>query len=220
MDAYGADDDYDDTLEAAASRIQATRRGVLARKETKELRAAAQKELAAPSQSLTTALATMLASRSGVMATADGMGWACCRLRACGLRLAGSLDALAALAALTNVDLSDNRLTSLAGLEALPQLSTLTCRENMLSGVLDFPAAGTAAAAGGVSAPSSLRHADLRDNRIAGAISLPVDASGRRVGVEAHTRLETLLLDNNQLRSLRELRPLRSHVDSAEIAYR
>ena len=41
---------------------------------------------------------------------------------------------------------------------------------------------------------SRLRHADLRSNAIAGAVSLPPpDARGRPIGVAAHGQLETLL---------------------------
>jgi hypothetical protein len=60
--------------------------------------------------------------------------------------------------------------------------------------ILDFPAP-----AGG----SCLRLADLRNNGIAGAVSLPPDGQGRPIGVDAHGALETLRLDSNQLRSLR-----------------
>ena len=91
-------------------------------------------------------------------------------------------------------------MISLEGLEFLPRLSSLICRGNRLQGVLDFPCPEGAHGLAGVSV---LRHADLRNNAISGAISLPVSAGGRPIGVDAHLRLETLLLDHNKLRSLR-----------------
>lgn len=191
-------------LEAAASRIQAVRRGVLAREESKALRASENNAFAA-SATLTSELAASLTK--GLALNSNGTGWACLHLNASGMNLAGSLTAMggpASLTSLTNVNLSDNRLTSLEGLEELPMLSTLVCRNNRLQAVLDFPASFF------VATPSRLMHADLRDNRIAGAISLPRDALGRPVGVDAHTRVEVLLLDGNRLRSLRGLEALRS----------
>lgn len=65
---------------------------------------------------------------------------------------------------------------------------------------LDRPAAHLRAVdAGG----SRLRYADLSDNSISGAVSLPIAADGRARGVDAHAYLESMLLDGNQLRSLR-----------------
>ena len=58
---------------------------------------------------------------------------------------------------LTSVDVSHNRLRTLAALSALPRLSSVKARCNMLSAALDFhPKAG-----------SALRHADLSANCIA-----------------------------------------------------
>ena len=111
--------------------------------------------------------------------------------------LSGSLAAgLSQLPQLTSVDISDNRLLTLEGLETLPRLSSLICRGNRLQGVLDYPAPA-------VQGGSLLRHADLRHNLISGAVSLPPDSLGRPIGVDAHGALETLLLDGNKLRSLR-----------------
>jgi hypothetical protein len=120
------------------------------------------------------------------------------------MRLAGSLHGTSARALrhVTTIDLSDNRLLSLSGLEGLPCLATLICRRNRLQGVLDYRAPR---GFGG----SRLRHADLRNNAISGAVSLPPPEDGGdvsvAVGVAAHGSLETLLLDGNKLRSLRGL---------------
>eukprot|EP00900_Chrysochromulina_parva_P016450 jgi/Chrpa1/24806/Chrysochromulina_OHIO_Genome00004506-RA len=185
------------TDDEAAAAIQSRIRGRHARAQTSHR--AAQRASARiddePSIPFTADLAKQLAEAGGVGASANGMHVVCPRLVATGHKLAGSLrTALRGLPHLTAVDLSDNRLTSLAGLEALPLLNSLVCRNNRLMGVLDYraPALG-----------SRLSSADLRDNAIAGAVSLPPDAEGHAVGIEVHTQLETLLLDGNRLRSLR-----------------
>lgn len=185
----------DDEQAYAATRIQAARRGRMARDELARKR---HDDRLAPAQSLTVELANKSAHTLAL--TPDGLGWACKCLAAVGLRLGSLADGLAHLPSLTSVDLSDNRLISLEGLEFLPRLSSLICRGNRLQGVLDFPCP---AGAHGLAGLSVLRHADLRNNAISGAISLPVSAGGRPIGVDAHLRLETLLLDHNKLRSLR-----------------
>ena len=68
-----------------------------------------------PSQTLTADLAKSRASR--LAPTADGLSFAYTVLDVGGLRLAGSLDALGTLPSLIHLDLSDNRLSSLEGLE-------------------------------------------------------------------------------------------------------
>lgn len=147
----------------------------------------------ASSRTLTAELAISCAC--DMKPTALGLSWAHARLEASSMRLTGSLAAgLSGFEHLTAVNLSDNRLSSLRGLEALPMLSTLEAHTNRLLGVLDFaaPASG-----------SRLRHANLRNNAITGAVSLPADTAERPVGVDAHTWLEVLLVDHNQIRSLR-----------------
>jgi Leucine-rich repeat (LRR) protein len=194
---YYFDEEDDDAvaMDHAAMRIQAARRGKLARNQVAKKRHG---DRLASGQSLTPEIAAKYAHT--LAATPDGLGWACKCLTAVGVRLNSLADGLARLPNLTSVDLSDNRLISLEGLELLPRLSSLVCRGNRLQGVLDFPCP---AGLHGLPGVSLLRHADLRHNAISGAISLPVDASGRAVGVDAHPALETLLLDHNKLRSLR-----------------
>jgi len=198
-DWCGAEDEEAELLDAAAVRIQAARRGKRARSEAKLLKSGDHMQ---PSQTLT--LELVKDRTSGVAPTADGMGFACSRLDASGLRLAGTLRGVSALRHLSTVDLSDNRLVSLSGLEGLPALSVLVCRRNRLLSVLDFPAPRGLVG-------SRLRHADLRNNAIAGAVSLPPSdggANSRPMGVAAHGHLETLLVDDNKLRSLRGLASL------------
>ena len=178
--------------EEAAASIQATIRGRNARAEMTQRRAVADE----PSEPFTADVARVCAAASGVGATPDGARVACARLVATGRRLAAAslTAALGSLPYLTSVDLSDNHLTTLDGLDGLPSLHSLTCCRNRLVCALDFAAPATG---------SRLRTADLRENLISGAVSLPADASGRPLGVDAHPRLETLLLDGNRLRSLR-----------------
>jgi hypothetical protein len=127
----------------------------------------------------------------------QGLRVAGTKLSATGRRLTGSLrGTLGKVPHLTALDLSDNRLASLAGLESLPALSSLVVRGNRLMGVLDYPCPRSG---------SRLRHADLRENVIAGAVSLPADDEGRARGLDAHPRVETLHVDDNRLRSLRGL---------------
>ena len=195
-DWYAGDDD-DAEVEEAAVRIQAAMRGKAARKENGAAAEGTQRMV--PSQEISLKL---LKPRASALApTADGLGFAHTKLDATNMRLAGSLTKLRALNQLRIVDLSDNRLLSLEGLEHLPRLSVLLCRRNRLTGVLDFPAPPGLVRG----ATSCLRHADLRGNAISGAVSLPALSDGRPVGVEAHAALEVLLLDDNQLRSLRGL---------------
>ena len=191
------ENEVDEILDAAATRIQAVRRGTAARKQQKK------GDFMEPSQGFSVEL--VKSRLTGLAPTADGLGFACTKLDASGLRISGGLSAVSSLKHLSTVDLSDNRLSTLSGLEGLPQLAVLVCRGNRLQGVLDFPAPRTG---------SCLRSADLRSNSISGAISLPPPtpppenggaSSTKRMGVEAHTRLEELLLDENQLRSLRGL---------------
>lgn len=185
FDALLTDEDH------AASAIQARYRGSASRR---QLRAHA--DDSEPSVPFTAELARELALESSISTTANGLQVACPRLVATGRRLAGSLaQTLGSLPHLTALDLSHNHLHSLIGLEALPSLHKLACRSNRLLGALDYPAPSTG---------SRLRDADLRDNLIAGAVSLPPDMEGgRAVGVDAHSGVESLLLDGNRLRSLR-----------------
>ena len=82
---------------------------------------------------------------TGLAPTADGLGFAC-TAGASGLRISGGLSAVSSLKHLSTVDLSDNRLSTLSGLEGLPQLAVLVCRGNRLQGVLDFRLHGRARA--------------------------------------------------------------------------
>lgn len=178
--------------ERAAQTIQAARRGSVARQEVTRRRESGSPSLAA-SELLTAELAKALSC--DMQPTADGLQFACTRLDATDRRLRGGLKyAFATLPHLTAVDLSANRLRSLEGLEHLPALVSLTCCSNRLLGVLDFPAPTRG---------SRLKKADLRDNAISGAISLPPATDSRPRGLDAHGCLERLLLDSNQLRSLR-----------------
>lgn len=133
-------------------------------------------------------LATASAS-SSIGSSYDGLHVACIHLDASGQRLGGSLAAgLSAITSLMQLNVSDNSLTSLAGLEVVPRLHTLHCRRNRLHAVLDYPAP---------SSGSHLRFADLGENSITGAVSMPADEAGRPLGVDAHPLLETLLIDGN-----------------------
>lgn len=197
--SFGDESAFDDEdLVHAATKIQSIQRGKRARGETSKISSASPNSRMTPSQTLTFDIANSCSS--GLAPTADGLSYACKVLRATELRLAGELrPALQRLPNLTSVDLSDNRLVSLRGLDALPLLCSLVCRRNRLRCVLDF-----AAPVSSPPTPSRLRFADLRENRIAGAVSLPPDASsGKAIGVDAHTALEVLRLDGNELRSLR-----------------
>ena len=93
------------------------------------------------------------------------------------------VSAMATLTSLTHVDLSSNRLISLAGLEALPALSTLLASHNRLETALDFaaPASG-----------SRLRVADLS--------ACEINAFSHHAA--SHPLLEEMLLDGNALASL------------------
>ena len=185
----------EDMVTEAAVRVQAAMRAKVAKNEVERRRSS---EIFKPSQSLS--LELLKPRASAIAPTADGLGFAHTRCDASGLRLGGSLVGVGCLRHLRTLDLSDNRLISLAGLEELPALATLVCKRNRLLTVLDFPAAPGLAG-------SSLRHADLRGNAISGAVSMPPESSngGRPLGVQAHAKLEALLLDENQLRSLRGL---------------
>ena len=185
------------TEEEAAQAIQAIHRGSLARKETRKLAAGGSYTIddSEPSVAFTREKAREMAIATGCGSSANGMLVVCPRLVASGHRLAGNLStALGGMPHLTALDLSDNHLHSLDGLEALPVLHTLACRRNRLLSALDYRAPPKG---------SRLREADLRNNAIAGAVSLPPDERGRPVGVDAHPWLETLLIDGNRLRSLR-----------------
>lgn len=186
----------DDEIEDAAVRIQACVRGKAARKESGQV-VGEQRMM----MSQEVSLELLKPCACGLAPTADGLGFAYTKLGATNMRLSGSLAKMRALKELRCVDLSENRLLSLEGLEYLPRLTVLHCRRNRLTGVLDF--AAPAGIARGKT--SCLRHADLRGNAIAGAVSLPALSDGRPLGVEAHASLEVLLLDDNQLRSLRGL---------------
>lgn len=117
---------------------------------------------------------------------ADGGSFAFQTLRLVSLALEGGLESLNCkpLVHLRTVNISDNRLTSLRGLETLASLTALDARSNWLTLALDYPAP-----VGG----SRLRRADLGDNRLVGCV-------GQQVGV--HAELETLLLDTNALTDL------------------
>jgi len=182
----------------AAQAIQASYRGQAARTRLREYEGVALPGSQSASgleasEQLTPEVAAALACELRMSATGQ---LTYTRLAGAGRRLTASslAQAFVALPSLTSVDLSYNRLTTLDGLECCPLLSSLVCRGNRLMGVLDF-----AAAAGG----SRLRYADLSDNSISGAVSLPIAADGRARGVDAHAYLESMLLDGNQLRSLR-----------------
>ena len=173
----------------AALIIQSTHRGRSDRRQVANLQSEASSPSVSPTPELIRTFATDL------KLTADGRKYAHTRLHATGERLGGSLTGVfVGVPHLITVDLSNNRLSTLDGLEALPGLASLTCRHNRLLGILDYPAPK-----GG----SRLRFADLSDNIIAGAVSLPKDRSGRTLGVDAHSSLEELIVDNNRLRSLR-----------------
>jgi Leucine-rich repeat (LRR) protein len=137
-----ADNDYEgDWTDAevehfAATKIQAARRGKSARRDLVRL---GSPERAAASTVFTPELAKSHAH--SLAPTADGRSWALTRLSASGLRLAGSLsNGLVQLPHLTTIDLSDNRLLTLEGLEALPRLSSLICCGTRLQGVRSIPA--------------------------------------------------------------------------------
>ena len=124
---------------------------------------------------------------------ADGFTLAANKLLASRQRLCGGLYSLKAFPHLLTVDLSSNRLTTLAGLEVLPNLASLVASNNRIQHCLDFPAPDTIAG-------SRLRLADLSNNSIT-SLQCP-DAEGTKRGIHAHPQVETLRLDNNRFTSL------------------
>ena len=130
--------------------------------------------------------ATLAASYASAIGSSDGgITFGHTKLLAPEKGLSGELvrEALTDLRHLTFVDLSGNRLCSLAGLVALPALSTLVAPHNNLVDALDFaaPPAG-----------SRLRRVNLCDCSI-GHIS---------AHASSHIFLEELQLDGNRLTSL------------------
>ncbi|KAF6250884.1 hypothetical protein COO60DRAFT_716436 [Scenedesmus sp. NREL 46B-D3] len=127
--------------------------------------------------------------------TASGTHSAFLRLDICGTTL-GSPDAITHCRHLQHVNLGNNCLTTLAGLDALQQLTILNASRNQLTQVLDFTSSssssnscGSSSSSGGSSSSSSnLRSADLSYNQI----SRVRDLSGIR-------RLSRLLLDGNHI---------------------
>ena len=126
--------------------------------------------------------------------TPDGSSFAFTRLRVTELGLCGlHSSSLSEVPFLTELDISNNALTSLKGLEAARFLRRLIASSNRLARLLDFPPPA------GSPAGSALILADLRHNLIRGA--LENEADGECAGVAAHTQLEELYLDGNQLSS-------------------
>ena len=142
---------------------------------------------------LTVERATKLCSLGS---TSDGYSYAATKLIANSQQLSGGgLDVLVALPHLVHVDVASNALSTLAGLELLPCLASLIASDNRLTDVLDFPAPAASR--------SLLRLADLRRNQITGAVRMADhDSTGRSRGLDAHTALETLLLDGNEIETL------------------
>lgn len=133
--------------------------------------------------------------------SADGFSFAATKLFASSQGLVGGLDALASLQHLTHVEIGSNRLTTLSGLEHLPNLASLVAAENRLEVLLDFSAPSPNG--------SRLRLADLSRNRIA-TLAPHLDAAGRACGIEAHTHLEVLQLNENAIQSLGRFAALHS----------
>lgn len=127
--------------------------------------------------------------------SADGLSFAHTTLAAHSQALTGGFECLQGLPQLTSVDVSFNLLTTLEGLEHLPYLCTIRARGNRLTSVLDFAAPPSG---------SQLRRADLCHNWLstwscAGAAD---GSPSKPIGTAAHSKLDELLVDENQLTTL------------------